>query len=87
LSTDSLTVMCLTAAYPIEMVNMVLQDAQPKVVIVSPTFFPNVKDAGVSVLELVPTWEDTLVSSADAAAAFVAPVMVRDLHILPLYLM
>lgn len=67
----------MDAAYPIEMVNMVLQDAQPKVVIVSPKFFDNVKDAGVSVLQLVPDWEAALPSVEDAAAAFVAPVMVR----------
>jgi hypothetical protein len=61
------------------MVNMVLQDAQPKVVIVSPSFFPNVQDAGVPVLQLVPGWEDSLLPSAEeAAAAFTDPVMVRE---------
>lgn len=58
------------------MVNMVLQDAQPMVVIVSSNFFSNVKEAGVSVLELKPDWEDSLLSQAEAAAVFVPPVMV-----------
>jgi hypothetical protein len=66
----------LAAAYPIEMVNMVLADAQPKVVIVSPTFHDNVKDAAMPVLQLVPGWEDSLMSSEEAATALTHPVMV-----------
>lgn len=68
--------LCAAAAYPIEMVNMVLLDAQPKVVIVSPTFHDNVKDSAASVLHLVPQWEESLMSEAEAAAAFTAPIMV-----------
>ena len=67
----------VTAAYPIEMVNMVLQDAQPKVVIVSPVFFSNVKDSGIPVLELSAGWEDSLMTIAKAKSTFINPVMVR----------
>ena len=56
---------------------MVLADAQPKVVIVSPTFHDNVKDAAMPVLQLVPGWEDSLMSSEEAATALTHPVMVR----------
>ena len=63
---------------------MVLQDAQPKVVIVSPNFYSNVKDAAPPVMQLVPEWEDSIMSSAEAAAAFTPPVMVSECLRMPL---
>jgi non-ribosomal peptide synthetase component F len=67
----------MDAAYPLEMVNMVLQDAQPKVVIVSPEYCCNVKGAVTSVMEPVPGWEDSLLSTDEATAALIHHDMVR----------
>ena len=66
----------MDAAYPMEMVQMVLQDALPSVVIVSTDYAANVSNCAANVLELIPNWQETLFPPD--AAELVSPIMNLD---------
>jgi non-ribosomal peptide synthetase component F len=66
----------MDAAYPMEMVQMVLQDALPSVVIVSTEYAANVSNCSASVLELVSNWQDMLLPSD--ATELASPAMNLD---------
>lgn len=68
----------MDAAYPMEMVTMVLQDAQPKVVIVSAEYHKNVENSTASVVVLEEGWENSLPSLCDSKSMFNPPVMDLD---------